>query len=112
MYCTKCGKEIPNNSMSCSYCGATILNKPETPMNVLAEDNEPLSTSAYLGMLIISVIPILNLVFMLVWAFAPGNNTNRRNFARAWLIVTLASVVLALVFFAAFIRLFTFMLRL
>ena len=29
MYCQKCGKEIPNDSNLCPYCGASLKNQTE-----------------------------------------------------------------------------------
>lgn len=33
MYCNKCGKEISNDSLFCSYCGAKVSDAPKTEKN-------------------------------------------------------------------------------
>lgn len=62
------------------------------------EDTSPLSVGQYLLMLIISGIPMVGLIMQLVWAFGGATNVNRRNFARAGLILSLAAIVLAIIF--------------
>ena len=51
---------------------------------------EPLSVWGCLWTLALSVIPLVNIVFLVIWSFAGGVNVNRRNFARAYLILLLA----------------------
>jgi hypothetical protein len=64
------------------------------------EDASPLSIGSYLIMMIISVIPIVNLVMLFVWGFG-NSNLNRKNYARAQLIVLAIGIVLSIIFGAA-----------
>lgn len=64
------------------------------------EDASPLSIGNYLIMMIISVIPIVNLVMLFVWGFG-NSNLNRKNYARAQLIVLAIGVVLSIIFGAS-----------
>lgn len=41
MYCEKCGKEIPNESKFCKFCGAKLLEEKKTePEKTKAENND------------------------------------------------------------------------
>jgi len=47
--------------------------------------------------LVISILPLANVIVMLFWAFGNTDNPNRRNFARAFLLIAAAwSVITAI----------------
>jgi len=69
------------------------------------EDASPLSIGSYLIMMIVSVIPIVNLVMLFVWGFG-NSNRNRKNYARAQLIVLAIGIVLSIIFGASIIASF------
>ena len=50
-------------------------------------DNSPLSVGQYIVMFILMAIPLVNLIMLFVWGFSSSENTNRKNFARASLIL-------------------------
>jgi hypothetical protein len=58
---------------------------------------KPLQTWKFVGMLIITGIPIINLIMVLVWSFSGGFNKNTRSFARAVLILWIAGIVLLII---------------
>ncbi len=64
--------------------------------------HEPLSIAQYIGMFLISAIPLVGLIVMIVWAASRGTNTNRRHFAAAVLILKAISVIFALGAFIVF----------
>ena len=97
MYCTKCGKEISDQTNVCGYCGTPVVNNIVNASNYVQENTEPLTMGAFLAMFLIMFIPLANIIMLCVWAFASGNNVNRRNFARAYLIVMLIVFVLTIV---------------
>ncbi|MBQ9624927.1 MAG: zinc ribbon domain-containing protein [Clostridia bacterium] len=106
MYCTKCGKEISDQTNVCGYCGTPAVNNIVNPSNYIQEDTEPLSMGSFLVMLLIMCVPIANIIMLCVWAFSSGTNVNRRNFARAYLIITLVVFVLYIILGATMINLF------
>jgi len=58
-----------------------------------------LSVGEWMLVIFAMLIPIVNIVFMAVWAFSSDGNVHRRNFARAamlWLIILLIACVVAL----------------
>lgn len=61
------------------------------------DGNEPLSLGQYLVMLLLMLVPILNLVMLFVWGFGSSSSLNRKNFARAMLIVSAIMLVISLI---------------
>ena len=61
------------------------------------ENIKPLQTWKFIGMFIITAIPVLNLIMVLIWSFSGGFNKNTRSFARAILILWIAGLVLLIV---------------
>lgn len=47
----------------------------------------PISVAAWVGTILVSLVPLLNVAFLLYWSFRSGVDLNRRNFSRAGLIV-------------------------
>ena len=70
-------------------------------------DNTPLGVAQYVIMMILQAIPLVGLIAMIIWAIGgQGSNVNRRNYARAYLVIQVISIVLSLlagVVFAAFL---------
>ena len=62
-------------------------------------NREPLGVGSYIGMFILSAIPLVGFICLLVWAFGSNANLNKKNYARAILIMGLIAVVLWVVIF-------------
>ena len=75
--------------------GNAVYQSPETK-----SDTSVLSLGNYLIMMIVTAIPIVGIVMLFVWAFG-GTNQNRKNFARAELIMVLIAIVLSFILSAA-----------
>ena len=69
---------------------------PEQAAPRTREEAAPLTVGDYIVMFIVFSLPVVNLILALVWGFGAGANPNRRNFARAWLIILLIGIVLAI----------------
>lgn len=67
---------------------AANLNPPE-------RDREPLTVQNLIIMLILWLCPILSITPLCFWAFGRNENVNKRNLARAMLVLYLAIAVLA-----------------
>ncbi len=50
--------------------------------------SEPLRVGQYMGMLLLMCVPILNIILLFVWGFGSSVNLNKKNFARASLILS------------------------
>ena len=56
----------------------------------------PMSTLGYLGWMILMCIPIIGLIVTIILSFSSSGSVNRRNFARAILILAIIGVALAI----------------
>lgn len=64
---------------------------------------EVISVKQWVINLVIMCIPVVNIVFLILWAFVQGNiNQTKRNWAKAAIILMVAEVVLAIVLLTAF----------
>ncbi|MBN2557533.1 MAG: zinc ribbon domain-containing protein [Clostridia bacterium] len=77
---------------------------PPAPVVQKAQYNDknnlvkPLSIGAYVGMLILLWIPIVNIIMLLVWSFSDTVNVNKKHLAIAILILALIGIVLGIIF--------------
>ena len=61
---------------------------PETPQPpVVDKNNLPMSLGQWLLTLLPLAVPVVNIILLIVWSFLPNINVNRKNFARAALII-------------------------
>ena len=67
--------------------------------NPWQSNREPLGVGSYIGMFFLSVIPIAGFIMLLVWAFGGSVNLNKKNYARAILIMGLIGVIFGGVIF-------------
>lgn len=106
MFCEKCGSKLPENAKFCGSCGAKTVPvepavatpvhdqpapPPPPPVQAAAHfgqvESEPLSVGNYIVMFLLMSIPLLNIILLFVWGFGSSVNRNRKNFARATLIM-------------------------
>ena len=62
-----------------------------------AGNTAPMSVGSYIGTMILFAIPLVGFILMLVWAFGSNVNQNKKNLSRAYLIMMLIGIVLAIV---------------
>lgn len=111
MFCEKCGKNIPDNSNNCTFCGATQnAQGGAANQNVRNYDQTitaPILTFGdYLIMMIIMMIPIVNIVMLCMWGFGSDTNPNKKNWAKAQLVMIVIGMILALLLWSAIIAMF------
>ncbi|MDD4223983.1 MAG: hypothetical protein PHD87_05295 [Candidatus Cloacimonetes bacterium] len=58
-----------------------------------------ITTGGWIGTLLLMFIPIVNIILIIVWATSTGENPNRRNFARAYVVTMLISIILGVIIF-------------
>ena len=68
---------------------------PYQPMPVYGDTREVTSVGSYIGMFILSAIPIVNIICWIVWLVSPKTNKNKKNFLKACIIMWIIMVVLA-----------------
>jgi len=62
-------------------------------------NREPLGVGNYIGIFFLSAIPMAGFILLLMWAFGGNVNINKKNFARAVLIMSLIAVGIWVIFF-------------
>ena len=68
----------------------------EKPTTVVPNKFKPISAWGYIGYQLLFSIPLIGLIFMLVFAFGGTNNINLKNYARSFLIWILIGLVISL----------------
>ena len=61
-------------------------------------NSTPLTVGQYIGIFLLSAIPVIGFILLLVWAFSSSTNLNKKNYSRAVLILGIIGVVIAIVF--------------
>lgn len=59
-----------------------------------------MSIGQYVGMFILSALPVVNLICWIVWLCSPNTNKNKKNFIWANIIMWVISVVALSLFYA------------
>lgn len=116
-FCQHCGKEIEDGVKFCTSCGNSAQVAPTqsaqpiqpvqqqqipVPQPVGVYQEGPISTAAYVGIMFLISIPVLNLILLIVWACGGCQKRNLQNMARATLIWMLIWIVLGGLFFLTF----------
>lgn len=122
--CIQCGVDLPEGAKFCSGCGAAIVPAADIPTETTTrevpaqpapapaaapqanEDTppapgsryEPVSTKGFIGIMFLMLIPLVNLLLLLVWAFGGCRKVNKQNFAKAMLVWMLIGIGLSIVF--------------
>ena len=115
--CKNCGNKISKNDTFCENCGCKVVAEkeytqqaPVAPVQPVNSYNQPqyvaiapdpnkntLSAWAFFGYSILFVVPVLGLIFNLIFCFNSSNLT-RRNFARSYwcwyIIVAIAAIII------------------
>ena len=94
--CKKCGGTVKAEDQFCMHCGMP-LEKEESVREERREENqaEVLSMGDYLLMLILMAIPVVNFIVCIFWIISGNSNPNKRNFAKAWLILAVIGTILS-----------------
>ena len=130
MLCQRCGNEIAEGANYCVRCGtksfrneylneqpvAAATKTAETanisaPVSEVGDvikrynetiiDESPLRTGQYFWLMLVALIPIINFVTCIAWAFGPTRNINIKNFAKSvliWLGIGMAFIGFTLMF--------------
>ena len=119
MYCDSCGNKLADGAEFCTNCGAKQESKGGTSPNTQRKVNIPppqgterpsvsrettysnekvqlMTVKDYILMMIVFAIPIVGIVFMFIWGFGSETPINKKNFARAFLIMAAIGVVLSI----------------
>ena len=109
MFCKSCGVKLDDGATVCSSCGAPVsaersVTPPVPPhiptppfpeKKVIPAEYTPVSPWGYFGLQLLFSIPVVGLVFLIIFSFN-GSNLNRRNFARSYWCAALVGVILGI----------------
>ena len=99
--CKKCGGVVKMEDQFCMHCGMPLEKeepiREEYTKEERQNDNkvEVLSMGDYLLMLILMAIPVVNIIVCILWIISSNCNPNRKNFAKAWMIITVVGTILS-----------------
>ena len=85
MYCRKCGKEIPNDSFHCPYCGEEVLTSFNQHQN--SQYNNRYNGYAVAGFITAFISPILGWIFGSIGLKRAKNGYRGRYLAIAAIII-------------------------
>lgn len=102
-FCSRCSAAVPDDAGFCPCCGSRLTPEDYAEYHPRRERREewqdgssrPLSVLQYIGLFALNAIPVVGLIFMIVWALGVGNNPHLKNFARAALVVRIIGALLA-----------------
>lgn len=116
MFCENCGKQIPDDAVFCTHCGAKQVgiavtsqtrNSAQKPQPVRASPSPPpvqatggvdlITMGQYLIMFLIMCIPIAGIVMLFIWGFGSETGPNKKNFARAYLVMMAIAIGVGIV---------------
>ncbi|MDD3394765.1 MAG: zinc ribbon domain-containing protein [Clostridia bacterium] len=102
--CNQCGQDVGEKDVYCINCGNLLEQrgkKSETDAEQSTSQNgvlyTPLSLGDYMFIGLILMIPLVNIVVLLLWAFDKHGNLNRKNLAKAGLIYIGIGTVLTII---------------
>ena len=112
-FCTSCGATLDDDKKFCTQCGASVNESPAgaaapppqpayQPAAAYGADApppkgskyEPITTGGFIGIMLLMCIPIVGQILMIVWALGGCRKINKRNLARASLILMLVMMLL------------------
>jgi hypothetical protein len=72
--------------------GNTAMQNP-----AVDEISTPLTLGNYIVMMIVSAIPVVGFIMLLIWSFSGNTNINKKNYARAALIMMIVVGILSII---------------
>lgn len=100
--CPRCGRPVAPGQV-CLYCASRMNEGAASP---LSTDTTPLSMWQYMGLILLAAVPLVGLIFMIIWACNSNRNIHLRNFARGALLVKAVGVVVYIILAVLFAGLF------
>lgn len=102
----------PYSHIAPAAAAGTVINAPAAksvssaaPVSAgtTERSSAPISMGGYLGIIILMALPIINIVFALIWSFSEKANINRRNISRAFLLVMGIGLFIAIIALAVLV---------
>ncbi len=88
MFCQNCGAQMNAGDRTCKRCGAPVRQAANQYQNYAqpAEGyhrEEHVSTGGWIGINFLMLIPIVNIILLIVWAFGGSRQRSLQTWARA-----------------------------
>ena len=98
--CKKCGGTVKAEDSFCMHCGMPLEKEEPFKEEPIKEEKKEekgdvLSVWDYLLMLIILAIPVVNIIVCIFWIIGKNGSPNRRNLAKAWMILAVVGTLLS-----------------
>ncbi|MBQ7922023.1 MAG: zinc ribbon domain-containing protein [Clostridia bacterium] len=106
--CPHCGAPVRGEATFCGNCG-NALRIGFAPMQ---QNVDTMGIFDYILMMILFTLPIVGVILMLYWSFSSSTGINKKNFARAYLVLYIIQIVVIFAFTLLFGSLFTSLLSL
>lgn len=107
MTCQHCGTQCPEGTSVCPHCGAALAQQTyqqqqpvyQAPVYQKPYDatTEVMSVGSYIGVFILSAIPIVNIICWIVWLVSPNTNRNKKNYIIANIVLFIIAIVAAVI---------------
>ena len=99
MFCQNCGAQMSANERTCRRCGTPVRQAGynQTYYAQPAEGyhrEEHVSTGGWIGINFLMIIPIVNIILLIVWAFGGSRQRSLQTWARAKLVLLLISILI------------------
>ena len=99
MFCQNCGAQMSANERTCRRCGTPVRQAGynQTHYAQPAEGyhrEEHVSTGGWIGINFLMIIPIVNIILLIVWAFGGSRQRSLQTWARAKLVLLLISILI------------------
>ena len=62
------------------------------------QTNEVMSVGSYIGMFLLSAIPVVNIICWIVWLVSPNTNKNKKNYIIANIVIYAVAILIGIVF--------------
>ena len=95
-FCTECGASAPLAEVRVQRQPAAAGAAPSARPSARDERYALITTGGYIGIVLLMCIPLLGLILTIIWAFGGCRKLQKRNFARAALILMAISLVISL----------------
>ncbi len=79
-------------------------NQPQQPpyqapvYQPINQTDEVMSVGSYIGMFLLSAIPIVNIICWIIWLVSPNTNKNKKNYIIANIIIYAVAILIGIVF--------------
>ena len=88
--CPHCGAPVRSDATFCGNCGGAL----RSGFSHVRRDMDVMGVFDYILSMVLFSLPIVGLILMLYWGFSSTTGINRKNFARAYLVLYVIQLIL------------------